>query len=155
MDDREAFGEKLREAIRMRLGPNMEREFARRIGMDPTQLSRTLNGKVGKRPELETLQRYANGLGLPLRTLVDWLLPPEALDQPPSEDDPLWVMMERVRAHPDLMRQLRALEEASDPEAFDRTIAAVAEAWLANLRMGISVAEAQRARGARGSTNGL
>jgi transcriptional regulator with XRE-family HTH domain len=69
------FGTKLRWAIRARFGPNQEREFARTIGMDPTQLSRTLNGKVGKRPEIETLQRYADGLGLPLRTLIDWTLP--------------------------------------------------------------------------------
>jgi transcriptional regulator with XRE-family HTH domain len=50
-------------------------------------LSRTLNGKVGKRPEIETLQRYADGLGLPLRTVLDWTLPEGARsDDPPPGD---------------------------------------------------------------------
>jgi transcriptional regulator with XRE-family HTH domain len=150
MDEREAFGEKLREAIRMRLGPNMEREFARRIKMDPTQLSRTLNGKVGKRPELETLQRFADGLGLPLRTLVDWMLPPEALEQPRGGGPALGDGGKGARQSRDHAAAPRA-GGGVRPGRFERTLAAVAEAWLANLRMGLNVAEAQRGAGGTGT----
>lgn len=138
------FGPRLREAIRGRLGEDKEREFARRIGMDATQLSRTLNGKIGKVPEPETLVRYAKGLGMPLIELLSWIYPIEQeLAREPSAEDPIWLMAERVRRDHDLMRQLSALEEASPPEVFDITVEAVAEAWHANLKMGIRVAEAK------------
>lgn len=144
-----AFGTRLREAIRDVLGPDQEREFARRIGMDPTQLSRTLNGKIGRVPEPETLVRYARGLGLPLITLLGWIYPiEEQLEQPPSADDPLWLMTERVRRNPEMMRHLRRAEELNKPEVFQSLLEAVADAWLANLRMGLRVNDADRDRSA-------
>lgn len=140
----EGFGPRMREAIREMLGEDKEREFARRIGMDPTQLSRALNSKVGKVPEPETLVRYAKGLQKPLIELLSWIYPiEEELAREPRPDDPLWLMSERVRRDHDLMRQLSALEQASDPDVFDVTVEAVGEAWRANLRMGITVAEAK------------
>lgn len=145
----ETFGARLREAIRERLGPDQEREFARRIGMDPTQLSRTLNGKIGRVPEPETLLRYAKGLNLPLITLLGWIYPvEEQVEAAPSPDDPLWLMVERVRRNPEMMRDLRRAEEINKPEVFHSILEAVADAWLANLRMGLRVNDADRDRAA-------
>lgn len=140
MADYEMFGQRLRQAIRDHLGPDQEREFARRIGMDPTQLSRTLNAKVGKVPEPETLQRYAEGLGLPLLTLLSWIYPIEdQLNGPATHKDSLVVMVERVRRNPRMMRDLRRAQEINTPEVFERILAAVADAWLANLKMAMQV----------------
>jgi transcriptional regulator with XRE-family HTH domain len=138
-----AFGAKLRWAIRSRFGPNQEREFARTIGMDPTQLSRTLNGKVGKRPEIETLQRYADGLGLPLRTVLDWALPEGARAEDPAPAPAAlppaileaWRHLERK--HPELIPQLAARQ--GDPDFagqivdLSTALGYVIQGWVDNL----------------------
>jgi len=50
-------------------------------------------------------------------------------------------MVERVRRDPGLMRQLANLERDADPDVFEEVLLAVADAWLANLRMGLRVAK--------------
>lgn len=60
-----------------------------------------------------------------------------------SPDDPLAIMVERVRRDPRMMRDLRRAQEINTPEVFERILAAVADAWRANLRMAMAVNSAE------------
>jgi transcriptional regulator with XRE-family HTH domain len=122
-------------------------------GLSQDYISKLERGDIDL-PQRGTLEALGRPLAL---TLADFyraagiLGPDDPAPDPGANDDPLSLMVERVRTNPEIMRQLRALEEASDPAVFERTLAAVAEAWQANLRMGINVAEAQRGAGGPGT----
>jgi len=149
------FGARLRRAIREHYGPNQEREFARQIGMDPTQLSRTLNGKVGKRPEMETLKRYADGLGLSFPEVLGWTLPEVEHVEPaplrvvvvhgPDGDleVPIDEVVAYVEAFPDQRqrdRLARWRENYSTP-TYQRLCARLYVAWHSNLGLVLGALE--------------
>ena len=81
----EAFSARLREEIRARFGANREGWFADRIGMGRTHLSRVLNNP-NYRPEMETVRRYADGLGIDPAEVARWIpgyiLPDDATGEP-------------------------------------------------------------------------
>lgn len=66
------FSVRLRRAIADRLGPAHEGQFADRIGMNRTQLSKNLKN-LSYRPEPETIRRYADGLGLDAVEVASWI----------------------------------------------------------------------------------
>lgn len=68
----ESFSARLRAEIAARYGPQREGWFADHIGMSRTHLSRVLNNP-NYRPELETVRRYADGLGLEAADVARWI----------------------------------------------------------------------------------
>ena len=68
----ESFSARLRAEIAARYGPQREGWFADQIGMSRTHLSRVLNNP-NYRPELETVRRYADGLGVDAAEVARWI----------------------------------------------------------------------------------
>jgi len=136
-------GELIR-ARRVALGLS-QTELARRAGSSQRQVSRLENGEERTMPRRETLDRFGAVLDI---TLADFyraggVMDPAELETPASPDDPLEVMVERVRRNASMMRDLRRAQEINDPEVFERILAAVADAWLANLKMAMAVNSAE------------
>lgn len=138
------LGKKLRELRESRGWTQEQAEEA--SGVPQTTISAIENGKA-QRPSDANLARLAATYGVSRASLYAAAKLIESIEdllqRPASPADPLWVMMERVRADQEMMRQLAALEEASAPDVFDEVVESVAEAWKANLKMGLRVAVAQ------------
>lgn len=127
-------------ARRVALGLS-QTELARRAGSSQRQVSRMENGEERTMPRRETLDRFGAVLGI---TLADFyraggVMDPAELETPASPDDPLEIMVERVRRDPRMMRDLRRAQEVNTPEVFERILAAVADVWRASLRVAVQV----------------
>jgi len=117
------------------------RAFAKAIGKEPTYISRWVGDH--ERPSYESARQIADVLAVPIVEVLSRAGMPiheaDALATPPSPDDPLEIMVERVRNDPRMMRDLRRAQEINTPEVFERILHAVADAWRANLRMAMQV----------------
>ncbi len=116
------------------------RAFAKAIGKEPTYISRWVNDH--ERPSYESARQIADLLEVPIAEVLSRAgMPINAEDAlaPPSPDDPLEIMVERVRRDPRMMRDLRRAQEINTPEVFERILAAVGDVWRASLRVAVQV----------------
>lgn len=131
-------------------------ELGRRTGTSQRQVSRLENGEERTLPRRDTLDKFGTVLGIGLAEFyraagVLETEPEQAIDTPVSPDDPIAIMVERVRRNPAMMRDLRRAQEINDPAKFELILEAIADAWLANLRMGLRVNDADKTTSGTGS----
>jgi transcriptional regulator with XRE-family HTH domain len=100
------FGQRLRAAIRGSY--RTQEEFAGKIGIDPSTISGLVNDRFVERPEDATLQKLADGLGLTLEVMYDWLGIEFAPGDGPAPDL-LAKVVDDIRSHAPTMAKLREL----------------------------------------------
>lgn len=137
-----ALGQRLR-ALREARGETLE-QVATVAGRSGGWLSRLENGHQKEEPSFTVLVALAGHFGVDVAELVrDGR---EALRRPDREtekarplrpDDPLEVVVEEIRNNLEIMAQLEAVRRAAPPEVFEEGLRALAEAWIANMRMGM------------------
>lgn len=123
-------------------GYRSQRAFARAIEMDPTYLSRIINGHVA-RPERETLERMAKKLGVTyeeiareagaLPDLPAGVMPPPPQLPLPADADPPYdpaMLVAYVEAHPDPQFQQELASLKRDyPDGYARMCVSIYRAW--------------------------
>ncbi|HEX5506356.1 MAG TPA: helix-turn-helix transcriptional regulator [Thermomicrobiales bacterium] len=131
----EAFGARLRRLIEER-GYASERQFARRIGMEPTYLSRILNGHV-ERPAYETLRKLSEALAVPVSDLASWTGLLEPSPRNGGEDAALNDVVKTIESRGDLMEQLAEIRANNTSETYQRFMRGLAKSWESSLRLAV------------------
>lgn len=129
----ESFGDRLRREIRL-AGFDSARKFALHIEMEPNYLSRILTGQV-KRPEPETLSKFAAGLEVPEVEVWRWAgmapAPVKAEEIGRESEDVLDTLIDLLRHDSDVMTQLTEAGGADEEVLHD--IAEVMKTYLRSL----------------------
>lgn len=127
------FGERLRALVIARY-PSL-RAFANAIKMEPTYLSRIVNGHV-QLPERETLRRMADALDMTPAEFEEVTgVAMRESDGDPAGSDRLELLFEAMRRRPEVRRAVERGSEGLEGEELAEYLELTADAWYANLHM--------------------
>lgn len=145
-------------------GFRSQRAFAKAIDMDPTYLSRIINGHVA-RPERETLEKMARHLGISYEEIAReaGALPDLPLGLQahggdgspprPTDDDAiladLWAQFQEL-APPESIDMLRQMKEQETPEVYAQALRVIVEAFVAAAQIGGTMRRLPRTGGTNG-----
>lgn len=136
MSEAEEFGARVRREILFAFGEDKEGWFADRIGVSRNQLSRMLNGKIGVRPEPETIKKIADGLGRNPWEVMAWavaeILGPLPGADPDEERHPLQDVFTILEADPDVGATLIEIRRTQTTHMYREAIENLADAWRMN-----------------------
>jgi transcriptional regulator with XRE-family HTH domain len=129
-----------------------ERQFALRIGWNPTYLSRVLN-EEDYRPEPESIAKIAGGLGIEPSEVESWVPKPYAPGAEPGGNgvEPRRVTFEELLTFiaaqgPDEALQVARFRQLArtNPDAAAKIRSKVARPWAANLGLALDIEEDSR-----------